>query len=163
LTNLAALQLQLANPSAALPLLRETVSTEVTSLQRQLPLLPEARRLALVERFGDSWQVPFSQAQQGEAGGALALFTRLNRQGLLQDIQRNQALLARSGPQRPLFEQLTAVTAQLANTTLTPQQQTPLLARKEQLEQELYRQLPQIQPRLVEPAQIAALLSPGSV
>ena len=159
--NLAVLQLQLANPSAALPLLRETVSTEVTYLQGQLPLLPEARRLALVEVFGDRWQVPFSLAQQGEAGAALALFTRLNRQGVLQDIQRSQALLARSGPQRPLFEQLTAVTAQLANTTLSPQQQAPLLVRKEQLEQELYRQLPQIQPRLVEVAQIAALLPAG--
>jgi len=160
-TNLAVLQLQLANPSAALPLLRETVSTEVTYLQGQLPLLPEARRLALVEVFGDRWQVPFSQAQQGEAGAALALFTRLNRQGLLQDIQRSQALLARSGPQRPLFEQLTVVTAQLASTTLTPQQQSELLVRKEQLEQELYRQLPQIQPQLVEPRQIAALLPAG--
>jgi CHAT domain-containing protein/DNA repair ATPase RecN len=162
-TNLAVLQLLLANPSAALPLLRETVSTEATYLQAQLPLLPEARRLALVELFGDRWQIPFSQAQQGEAGAALALFTRLNRQGLLQDIQRSQALLARIGPQRPLFEQLTAVTAQLANTTLTPQQQAPLLARKEQLEQELYRQLPQIQPRLVEPGQIATLLPAGGV
>jgi CHAT domain-containing protein/tetratricopeptide (TPR) repeat protein len=161
--NLAVLQLQLANPSAALPLLRETVSTEVTYLQGQLPLLPEARRLALVEVFGDRWQIPFSQAQQGEAGAALALFTRLNRQGLLQDIQRSQALLARSGPQRPLFEQLTLVTAQLASTTLTPQEQAPLLARKEQLEQELYRQLPQIQPRLVEPRQVAALLPTGGV
>ena len=162
-TNLASQQLQLANPSAALPLLRETVSTEVSYLQGQLPLLPEARRLELVAVFGDSWQLPFSQAQQGEAGAALALFTRLNRQGLLQDIQRNQALLARSGPQRPLFEQLTAATAQLASTTLTPEQQAPLLARKEQLEQELYRQLPQVQPRLVEAAQIAALLPTGSV
>jgi CHAT domain-containing protein/tetratricopeptide (TPR) repeat protein len=161
--NLAIQQLKLANPSAALPLLRETVSTEVTYLQAQLPLLPEARRLALVEVFGDRWQIPFSQAQQGEAGAALALYTRLNRQGLLQDIQRSQALLARSGTQRPLFEQLTMVTAQLANTTLTPQQQAPLLVRKEQLEQELYRQLPQIQPRLVEPLQIARLLAPGSV
>jgi tetratricopeptide (TPR) repeat protein/CHAT domain-containing protein len=160
-TNLAILQLQLANPSAALALLRETVSTEVTYLQGQLPLLPEGRRLALVEVFGDRWQIPFSQAQQGEAGAALALFTRLNRQGLLQDIQRSQALLARSGPQRPLFEQLSIVTAQLASTTLTPQQQRELLARKEQLEQELYRQLPQIQPRLVEAAQIAALLPAG--
>ena len=162
-TNLAVLQLLLANPSAALPLLRETVSTEATYLQAQLPLLPEARRLALVELFGDRWQIPFSQAQRGEAGAALALFTRLNRQGLLQDIQRSQALLARSGPQRPLFEQLTLVTAQLANTTLTSQQQAPLLARKEQLEQELYRQLPQIQPRLVEPRQVAALLPAGGV
>ena len=159
--NLALLQLRLANPSAALPLLKETVSTEVTYLQTQLPLLPEARRLALVEVFGDRWQFPFSQAQQGEAGAALALFTRLNRQGLLQDIQRSQALLARSGPQRLLFEQLTLVTAQLASTTLTLQQQAPLLARMEQLEQELYRQLPQIQPRLVEPRQVAALLPSG--
>ena len=162
-TNLAVLQLLLANPSAALPLLRETVSTEATYLQAQLPLLPEARRLTLVELFGDRWQIPFSQAQRGEAGAALALFTRLNRQGLLQDIQRSQGLLARSGPQRPLFEQLTLVTAQLANTTLTSQQQAPLLARKEQLEQELYRQLPQIQPRLVEPRQVAALLPAGGV
>jgi CHAT domain-containing protein/tetratricopeptide (TPR) repeat protein len=162
-TNLAVLQLQLANPSAALPLLRESVSTEVTYLQGQLPLLPEGRRLALVEVFGDRWQIPFSQAHQGEAGAALALFTRLNRQGVLQDIQRSQALLARSGPQRPLFEQLSVVTAQLASTTLTPQQQAPLLARKEQLEQELYRQLPQIQPRLVEPRQVAALLPAGGV
>jgi CHAT domain-containing protein len=160
--NLAVLQLQLANPNAALPLLRETVSTDVTYLQGQLPLLPEGRRLELVAVFGDRWQIPFSQAQQGEAGASLALFTRLNRQGLLQDIQRSQALLARSGPQRPLFEQLTVVTAELANTTLKPEQQAPLLARKEQLEQELYRQLPQVQPRLVEPPQIARRLSPGS-
>ena len=111
--------------------------------------------------FRSRWQIPFSQAQQGEAGAALALFTRLNRQGLLQDIQRSQALLARSGPQRPMFEQLSIVTAQLASTTLTPQLQRDLLARKEQLEQELYRQLPQIQPRLVEPRQIAALLPAG--
>jgi hypothetical protein len=53
------------------------------------------------------------------------------------------------------------VTAQLASTTLTPQQQAPLLRCEEQLEQELYRQLPQIQPRLVEAAQIAALLPAG--
>ena len=55
------------------------------------------------------------------------------------------------------------MTAQLANTTLKPEQQAPLLARKEKLEQELYRQLPQLQPRLVEPRQIAALLPAGGV
>ena len=161
-THLAKLQLQLANPSAALPLLKEAVRTDVTYLQAQLPLLPEARRLALVETLGIRWQIPFSLAQEGDQGAALALFTRLNRQGLLQDIQRSQVLLARSGPHRELFEQLTLVTTQLANTTLKPEQEAPLLVRKEQLEQALYRQLPQIQPRLVEPQQIARLLSPGS-
>jgi CHAT domain-containing protein/tetratricopeptide (TPR) repeat protein len=160
-TNLALLQLELAHSSAALPLFREAVGTEVTYLQGQLPLLPEGRRLTLVAVFGDRWQIPFSQAEQGNSGAALALFTRLNRQGLLQDIQRSQALLARSGPQRPLFQQLSAVTAELASTTLPLQRQAPLLERKEQLEQALYRQLPQIKPRLVEPGQIAALLPAG--
>ncbi|MFN9694919.1 MAG: hypothetical protein ACK550_14170, partial [Synechococcaceae cyanobacterium] len=55
------------------------------------------------------------------------------------------------------------MTAQLASTTLMPQLQAPLLAGKEQLEQEFYRQLPQIQPRLVEARQIAALLPAGGV
>ncbi|MFO0017012.1 MAG: CHAT domain-containing protein [Synechococcaceae cyanobacterium] len=157
-TNLAETHLRLNNPMAALPLLRERLSSEVTDLQSQLPLLPEGRRLALLAVYGERWQIPFYMAQLSQAGAELALFTRLNRQGLLQDIQRSQALLARNGPQRPLFEQLTAVTAQLASTTLTPQQQASLLERKEQLEQELYRQLPQIKPRLVEPGQIAAVL-----
>jgi CHAT domain-containing protein/tetratricopeptide (TPR) repeat protein len=162
-TNLATLQVKLGNTSAALRLMRETVGSEVTHLQGQLPLLPEGRRQALVEAFGQRWQVPFSMARQGEAGAALALFTRLNRQGLLQDIQRSQSLLARSGPWRTVFEQVTAVTAELANITLTTEQRSLLLARKEQLEQMLYHQLPQIKPQLVEASQIAALLPADGV
>jgi CHAT domain-containing protein len=125
--------------------------------------VPEARRQALVRTFGDRWQVPFSFAQQGDAGAALALFTRLNRQGLLQDIRRNQVLLARSGPQRPLFEQLTAITNQLARPNLPLEQEKALLARKEQLEQELYRLLPQVKPRLVDPMQVARRLPADAV
>jgi len=41
------------------------VSTEVTYLQAQLPLLPEARRLALVEVFGDRWQIPLFSGAAG--------------------------------------------------------------------------------------------------
>ena len=161
--NMAFLQLLQGNLNAAFLLLREAVGSEVTYLQAQLPLVPEARRAALVGAFGDRWQAPFSLAQRGDEGAALALFTRLNRQGLLQDIRRNQVLLARSGPHRPLFEQLTVVTNQLARPNVPQEEEKALLARKEQLEQELYRLLPQVKPRLVKPEQVALRLPADGV
>jgi CHAT domain-containing protein len=131
----------------------------VSYLQRELPLLPEGRRQGLVEVFGIRWQIPFAVAQQGEGGAALALFTRLNRHGLLQELQRNQALLARSDAAwRPLVEPITALTNQLSVSSLPESERQALQARKEQLEQQLYRQLPELKPALVEPAQVAAAL-----
>jgi CHAT domain-containing protein/tetratricopeptide (TPR) repeat protein len=162
-TSLAVVEIRRGHDATALLLLKESVSSEVTYLLGQLPLLPEGQRQGLVQVFGNRWQLPFSLAQQGEAGAALALFTRLNRQGLLQDIRRNQVLLARSGPHRPLFEQLTVVTNQLARPNVPPEEERVLLAQKEQLEQELYRLLPQVKPRLVEPIQVARRLPADGV
>lgn len=162
LSNLADLRIHAGDIRTTLLLLKEMVASEVLYLQGELPLLPEGRRQDLVNQFGNRWQHPFSQAQQGEAGAKLALFTRLNRQGLLQDIQSTQALLARNDLQRPLYEQLTAVRSQLASTTLNPEQQSQLLEQKEGLEVQLYRQLPKIRPQLVEPDQIARLLPAGA-
>jgi len=138
--------------------LKEGISNWVMLLRSQLPLLPESQRQKLSAMFPDRWQLPFSLALQGEAGAELALFTRLNRHGLLLDIQRNQSLLARSGPQRPLFEKLQSLTAQLADTTVTAANGKQLLEQKEELEQQLYRLLPQIRPQLVQPNAIARLL-----
>lgn len=162
LLNLADLHRQQGNDSAALPLLRELVGREILYLQAQLPLLPEGRRQALVTTFGSRWQVPFSLAPGGSDGAELALFTRLNRQGLLQDIQRSQVLLSRAGPQRGLAEQLAAVSTLLASTTLAPAQRQRLQAQREQLELELYRQLPALKPQLVEPIELQRRLPPAS-
>lgn len=161
LLNLADLHRQQGNDNAALPLLRELVSREILYLQAQLPLLPEGRRQALVATFGSRWQVPFSLAPGGPDGAELALFTRLNRQGLLQDIQRSQVLLSRAGPQRGLAEQLAAVSTLLASTTLAPTQRQRLQAQREQLELDLYRQLPALRPQLVEPRVLQRRLPPA--
>jgi CHAT domain-containing protein/tetratricopeptide (TPR) repeat protein len=158
-TNLGILTIAQGNVAAAIPPLRESVATEVTYLQRELPLLPEARRQQLVDVFEDRWQLPFSVAEAGAAGAQLALFTRLNRHGLLQELQRNQALLARrDGPWRPLVDEITALNSQLSVTSLPESERQALQARKEPLEQQLYQQLPELKPGLVEPAQVAAAL-----
>ena len=109
-TNLANLQIQQGNPGAAIPLLRESMASEALFLQKQLPLMAEERRQALVNTLGSRWEQPFSQAQQGEAGAELALYTRLNRYAPLQDVERRQAALSRSsGAPRQLVDRLTAL------------------------------------------------------
>ncbi|MFN7631178.1 MAG: CHAT domain-containing protein, partial [Cyanobacteriota bacterium] len=160
-TNLANLLIQQGNPRASVPLLLETVSSEVSFLQRQLPLMAEARRQDLVDTLGGRWQLPFSLANQGEAGAALALYTRLNRHGPLQDIERRQGLLARAtGAPRQLVDRLTALTAELANPSLPVDKRQQALEESERLQRELFQQLPALQPRLVEIAQVARWLPP---
>jgi CHAT domain-containing protein len=143
--------------------LKEGISTWVILLRSQLPLLPESQRKTLSRVFPDRWQLPFSLAQRGEAGTRLALFTRLNRQGLLEEIGRQQSLLARKGPQRGLRDRLQRINAQLASARLPPEQRSRLDADRDRLEQLLYRLLPQLKPELVEPEQVARRLPPEGV
>ncbi|MFM7641305.1 MAG: CHAT domain-containing tetratricopeptide repeat protein, partial [Cyanobium sp.] len=163
-TNLAVGHLQLANPGPALQPLREAVTSDAFYLQSQLPLLPEGRRQALVGAFGARWQIPFSLAQQGEAGASLALFTRLNRQGLQQDIARRQALLARAtGAPSQLVDRLMVLKAELANPSLPVDRYQQALQESDRLQGELFRQQPALQPRLVQPEQVAQRLPADGV
>ena len=156
---LAAADLVQGQISRALPLLREGIEIEIPLLQAQLALLPERRRQAMeANTFASGWQVPFSLAGRGQEVDRLALFTRLNRQGLLQDIQRSQAQLARSEATRPLAQRLSALTTRLAGKDLQPQRRQELERQQDALELELYNRLPALRPRLVEPQDVARLL-----
>jgi tetratricopeptide (TPR) repeat protein len=163
-TNLADLQIQQGNPGAAIPLLRESMASEALFLQQQLPLMAEERRQALVDTLGNRWQQPFSQAQQGAAGAELALYTRLNRYAPLQDVERRQAVLSRSsGAPRQLVDRLAALTAELANANLDVNKRQQAQEESQRLQAELYRQLPELKPRLVEPTEVAQRLPADGV
>jgi CHAT domain-containing protein len=163
LESLALHLISLRRQSEALQPLQESVNNLVIYLQGQLPLLPEGQRQKMVAVFADRWQIPFSLADTGQSGANLALFTRLNRHGLLLDIQRSQALLARNGPWQPLRDQIRSLKAQLGSPTLPEPQRLQLQGQLERSEQELYRQLPQLKPQLVEPLQVARRLPADGV
>ncbi len=163
-TTLATISIQEGQPAAAIPLLQEAVNSEVRFLQQQLPLMPEGRRQALVDTLGRRWEIPFSMAQQGDAGASLALYTRLNRHGLLQDIERRQAIISHSkAVSQALVARLSILNAQISNPTLSDQDRQNVLAESERLQEDLYHQLPVLQPRLVEIAEVAQLLPTDAV
>jgi CHAT domain-containing protein len=161
--NLAQVYSTSKQASKALPLLLETIRSEVVYLMSQVPLLPEEQRKDIVAALANRWQIPFSLSEQSEAGAQLAMFTRLNRHGLLLDIQRRQALLTRNPTLKPLTDELQRIKVKLGSTTLPAEQRSQLQTQRAQLEQDLYRQLPQLKPDLVEPLQVAHRLPADGV
>ncbi|MEA5441591.1 CHAT domain-containing tetratricopeptide repeat protein [Cyanobium gracile] len=164
LNNLAKLYLSQGADAKAEPLLRRGIGSQSLFLQQEAPLLPQARRQEQIKALGNVWEIPYSLVANAPGGASLALFTRLNRHGLLQDIERRQAQLGRGSPaQQILVSQLTALTARLADVNLSDPQRQTLQQERDRLEQELYRQLPALTPRLVDPAQVAAALPADGV
>ncbi|MDM7952924.1 MAG: tetratricopeptide repeat protein [Cyanobium sp. CZS 25K] len=164
LNNLAKAYLSQGAVARAEPPLRRGIGSQSLFLQREAPLLPQARRQEQIKALGNVWEIPYSLVAKAPDGASLALFTRLNRHGLLQDIERHQAQLGRgSSAQQLLVSQLTALTARLADVNLSEPQRQTLQQERDRVEQELYRQLPALTPRLVDAAQVAAALPADGV
>jgi CHAT domain-containing protein len=157
--NLALLYFDQGAYSKATQILRQGLTTEITLIQREAPYLARNDREAFVESFGNAYEASFAGGWRDGEGAKIALFARLNRQGLLQEIEQRQALVASlPGPQQSLAEELRALTRQLASSSISPEKRQSLRQRQEELEKQLYRQLPQLRPRIVQVEQVAAAL-----
>ncbi|MFN7898767.1 MAG: tetratricopeptide repeat protein [Synechococcaceae cyanobacterium] len=159
LINLALMHLSQANALAAQPLLQRLNRAQANWLRRELPLQPRDLRNRLIDQQPDAFGTTFALLDQNPAAAPLALESRLNRQGLLAEIERRQALLkASSSETRRLAEQLAGIDQQLASITLPPAQREPLLLQRQQLENQLYRLFPALKIEHVTNAQVAAAL-----
>jgi CHAT domain-containing protein/tetratricopeptide (TPR) repeat protein len=159
LYNLALMHLARANAPAAEPLVQRLNRAQVNWLRRELPLQPRELRSRLIDQLPDAFGTTFALLDQSPAAAPLALETRLNRQGLLAEIERRQAFLKASSPEmRRLAEQLAGIDRQLASITLPPAQREPLRQQRQQLENQLYRLVPALKIEHVTNAQVAAAL-----
>ena len=164
LNSLAALYMNHGAYAKAQPLLRRGIGSQSLFLQGQLPLLPQAARLAQVQALDGSWEFAFSGVERSSSAAELALFSRLNRYGLLLEIEQRQAQLARApGAPQALARQIAELTTRLADVAIPAAQRQELGKRREELEREFYRLLPSLKPQIVEPAQVARLLPAGAV
>ncbi len=145
--------------SRAVFYLQNGTSVQTRFILREASYLPMDSRADLLGSLGNAHELIFSFPGFARVSAKLALSTRLNRQGLLAEIERRQAELAvLSGPQQQLRDELAAVINQLSSATLPPNQRQTLRARQEQLEQQLYRLLPELKLRTIEIADVASAL-----
>ena len=159
LNNLAGFYLLQTNSTAAIPLLQRLNRHQTNWLLGELPRQPRELRTSLLDKQPDAIGSTFALLDQNPTVGALALETRLNRQGLLAEIERRQALLKSSSPEtRQLAEQVAGIDRQLASVSLPQAQREPLRQQRQQLESKLYRLLPALKIDPVTTAQVAAAL-----
>jgi CHAT domain-containing protein/tetratricopeptide (TPR) repeat protein len=132
---------------------------ETVWLLRELPLLPDRSRSAQLRQLGHAWEWPFGWISSYPPAAKLALEIRLNRQGLLPEIEQRQALLLNApGVKRAKVEQLQALTQQLASVSLSVIRRSVLRDERDKLQAEIYRQIPELQLQLVTPAAVAKVL-----
>jgi CHAT domain-containing protein len=159
LNNLALLYFAMAKAPAAEPLVQRLNHTQANWLRRELPLQPRELRRSLIDEQPDASALAFALHHQSPTAATLALETRLNRQGLLAEIERRQALLKGSSPEtRQLAEEVAGIDRQLSSMSLSQAQREPLRQQRQQLEAQLYRLLPALKIDPVTNAQVAAAL-----
>lgn len=146
------------------PLLLRSITSLSRLIQREAPFLARSDRPVFLAALDGPYEIAYSLLSGRPLGVKLALFSRLNRQGLLQEIEKRQSQLASlPGEQQQVAEELRALTQQLSSLTIKPDQRKALRQRQEKLEKQLYRLLPQFEPRVVEVQQVAAALPSDGV
>jgi CHAT domain-containing protein/tetratricopeptide (TPR) repeat protein len=159
LVNLAFNLIEQGKYAAAEPLYRRSLALQSIWLIRELPLLPDQVRSGQLLRLGSSWEIPFGIINQHPPSAELSLETRLNRHGLLPEIERRQALLI-NAPSVELgkVQLLQVLTQRLASVSLPSERRTAVREQRDKLQEEIYRQIPDLQIQLVSPAQVAKSL-----
>jgi CHAT domain-containing protein/Tfp pilus assembly protein PilF len=147
--------------SRALIFLDKSEKLKTSWYLRELPLLPDRDRSAQLRQLADDDErmYIFDMIAFYPPAARLALETRLNRQGLLRDIERRQALLLNSlDVDRIKVKQLQALGQQLASITLPIDRRAELGKQRDKLQAEIYRQIPELQPQLVTTAEVVKAL-----
>ncbi len=142
-----------------LSIIQRSRDIESTWILRELPLLPEQARSAQLRELGGAWEATFGWINSFSPIAKMALKARLNRQGLLQEIEQRQVVLLNTPSiDRRKIEQLHALTQQLASVTLPADRRAEVRKQRDQLQAEIYRQIPELQLQLVTTAEVAKAL-----
>ena len=150
--------------SDVIPILRRSRAIETFWLLRELPLLPDNARSAQLHQFGGTWLVTFSWIKDYPPVAKVALETRLNRQGLLPEIEKRQSLLMNTpGVDREKIDQLKALTQQLASVTLPFDRRAEVRNQRDLLQAEIYRQIPELELQVVTTETVAKALPADGV
>jgi len=164
LNNLAGLSLSKSDYPKAIIKLRRAMSNQSAWLNRELPFLPDQARSDQIKVIGNAWQIPFGITDKLPAAKELALVTRLNRQGLLQEIQQRQALLlSASGALKEKIQDLQSVIQQLSSVNLPQAKRAVLNEQRNLLQSQLYRELPNLPIETVSITDVAKALPPDGV
>tara|TARA_Y100001970_G_scaffold198669_1_gene241680 strand:- start:5612 stop:8635 length:3024 start_codon:yes stop_codon:yes gene_type:complete len=130
--------------------LRKSLNLQFKFIQEQIPYIPLSKRDDFIKRLGISYPAIFSASNIHPKGKYLALFARLNRHGLLEEIEKKQAKLSSlDGAQKKLKKKIIDLNNQISSINNNDIESIKKLNdEKELLELELYNSLPDFKSKI---------------
>ncbi len=163
LNNLASIYTRLGLFNKAEPLLLRALKSKLIFTQREIQFLPLSERRSFFESMNFPYFY-FNLAVREKQGIELAMFSRLNTHGFLEDIEKRQAKVqAFTSSQKEIIKEILTITQQLASKNLNEKQRTLLNKQKDLLEKTLYSQLPELKPQIIEIEQVVNAIPPDAV
>ena len=104
--------------------------------QREVPYVPDSERIRFINSIDKEFPKEiYEGAFKSELFSELVLFLRLNRQGLIEDIEKRTSRLAKSDfKSKELVKKIKARTNKLSNFNLSINERESILAEKEEFE-----------------------------
>ena len=163
--NLAVLYAKQGMNSKSAEYLRKSLERNLELFQLEGPYMPRQYRTKFIRSFkDDSARLVFSSAFKSELGALIALEYRLNRQGLLAEIEKRQTqLINNSQSLSPLIARARNIVDRLSDLTLDQKEREALIQEQERIEGKIYGKLPQLKPRIITTDQISKALSANGV
>ena len=148
----------------ALPLFEKKLIIILNYLKKELPFLTLQERTKLMEDYNSMFNIIYSFSENSERGNRLLLLTKLNRQGLLEEIERNQARLANlPSVNKDLIKNLHLITKQIS--AINPKNETykDLILKREKLEKKIYQILPNLKPNIIQIEEVVQNIPKGGI
>ena len=154
---------KLGNDSKAYDFALKGISMTSDFMQREGSFLKRKDREALFFQIANSIEI-FLDPQRCRGCEDIALLSRLNSQGLLQEMERRQSLLISApGPQQKLAADFRSLQQKLSSIAIGKDQRQRLQRQSDDIEQKLYRTIPELKSRVVSVQQIANVLPVDAV
>ena len=144
-------------------LFEEAVLNDLIYLQNEIPLLTTKNRQKFYKSLkGDN--LLFDVAKKSKLITKIALLERINKQGLLEEIERRQSNLRLLSKEAEILKNnLKEVNAQISNIKINKKEKDKLIANKEVLEKKFYKLLPTYKPSIVKVEDISKQLKDDEI
>ena len=145
-------------------LLKEALENNLYVIQREAPFLPLDDRPYFLLGYEDDFLILYSHAALGKVNPDIALFGRLNKQGLLEEIERKQYKIIKGlTKNNELYSQLKKVNQELTKFERGSEEWSKKVIIKSNIEKKLYQRIPEYKPRIIDKNQITEVLSNDSI
>ncbi|MBW3044852.1 CHAT domain-containing protein, partial [Prochlorococcus marinus] len=143
--------------------IEKTIESSIIFAKEQSQYLAESDRKNFASLILSPYETLFTVIDELPNGKQLALKARINRQGLLEDIERYQSSFSNlKNEEKEIAYEIKQLNIKLSDVLLNKEDSQKLSRKKKKLEEKLYSKLPSLKPRIIEIQEIKDLLPENS-